>query len=213
MRFYKTARWVRQMFPQYIWKIETREPIIYLTFDDGPVPEVTEYVLDTLEQYQAKATFFCVGDNIRKHPDIYQKLIAGGHRTGNHTHNHLNGWKTVDAEYLENIGQCQQALQEVTPHPIKPKTLFRPPYGKVKRSQMRMLKAQYEVIMWDVLTYDFDAELTHEMCLEKAVQYTVPGSIVVFHDSVKSIDKVRYVLPRYLEHFAEQGFEFRRIGE
>lgn len=213
MRFFKTARWVRQMLPQYTWKIETPEPVIYLTFDDGPIPEVTAYVLDTLRQYNAKATFFCVGNNIKKYPEIYQKLIAGGHRTGNHTYNHLNGWKTVDNEYLSNVEQCQQVLQEAGMHTPTQKALFRPPYGKVKRSQLRILKAQYDVIMWDVLTYDFDPELAPELCLEKAIQYTVPGSIVVFHDSVKSIDKVRHVLPRYLEHFAERGFEFRCIGE
>ncbi|WP_299457871.1 polysaccharide deacetylase family protein [uncultured Microscilla sp.] len=211
MRFFRTAWWVRQMFPQYTWKIDTQHPTIYLTFDDGPIPEVTEYVLDQLKQYQAKATFFCVGDNVRKHPDIYQQVVVHGHRTGNHTYHHLNGWKTEDKEYLANIEQCYQTMNAASHSPHKP--LFRPPYGKVKRSQMKSLVTRYQVIMWDVLTYDFDPTLEPEVCLQKAIDYTTSGSIVVFHDSVKSIDKLRYVLPRYLAHFAEQGFGFEAIGD
>lgn len=211
MRFFKTAWWVRQMLPQYTWKIDTQQPTIYLTFDDGPIPEVTEYVLDQLKQYQAKATFFCVGDNVRKHPEIYQQLIAQGHRTGNHTYHHLNGWKTDDEAYLNNVEQCYQTMNEAGSQPLQP--LFRPPYGKIKRNQMKQLKARYRIIMWEVLTYDFDPTLAPEACLQKAIDCTSPGSIVVFHDSVKSIDKLRYVLPRYLAHFADKGFGFEAIGE
>ena len=211
MRFYKTAWWVRQVLPQYTWKVDTEEQVIFLTFDDGPIPEVTEYVLDQLEQYQAKATFFCVGDNVRKHPDIYNQVIAAGHQVGNHTFHHLNGWKTNDGVYLENIGQCRQIMQAQAEVELTSKPLFRPPYGKIRKNQMKQLSADYQVIMWDVLTYDFDAQLSPERCLEKAIAHTTAGSIVVFHDSVKSIDKLKWVLPRYLQHFTELGFGFRGI--
>lgn len=212
MRFFKTTWWVQQLLPQYTWKITTEEPKIYLTFDDGPIPEVTEYVLDLLQQYKARATFFCVGDNVRKYPEIYQRLITQGHRVGNHTFHHLNGWKTNDTKYLENIAQCREIMSDNYPENTRPpQLLFRPPYGKIRKSQMKRLSIDYQVIMWDVLTYDFDAELSAERCLEKAIEYTVPGSIVVFHDSIKSIDKLREVLPKYMEHFAKEGFVFDSI--
>ena len=216
MRFYKTAWWVRQVLPQYTWKITAQKPTIFLTFDDGPIPEVTDFVLEQLEQYKAKATFFCVGDNVRKYPEIYNRVIEGGHHVGNHTYNHLNGWKTNDKAYLDNIAQCQQVMVEnaseniAKEEPQKP--LFRPPYGKIRKQQMKQLSLDYQVIMWDVLTYDFDAQLSSERCLEKAIECTTSGSIVVFHDSVKSVDKLRQVLPQYLKHFAEKGFTFEAIN-
>jgi len=211
MRFFKTAWWVRQVLPQYTWKVNTQDPVIFLTFDDGPIPEVTEYVLEQLEPYQAKATFFCVGDNVRKHPEIYNQVIVAGHQVGNHTYHHLNGWKTEDTAYLANIAQCQEIMTDRTQTSLPSKPLFRPPYGKIRKNQMKQLSSDYQVIMWDVLTYDFDAQLSPERCLEKAIAHTTAGSIVVFHDSVKSIEKLKWVLPRYLQHFAEKGFAFKAI--
>ena len=196
----------RSVYPEFLWRIDDSEPIIYLTFDDGPIPNVTEFVLEQLDKFAAQATFFCIGDNVRKHRDVFYQVIEAGHLLGNHTFNHLNGWKTQDDEYLSNIDQCQQQLGIET-------TLFRPPYGRIKKSQAPHVLANYSVVMWDVLSGDFDPSLAPEVCLRKTLQYTEPGSIVVFHDSVKAFPTMRYALPRFLRYFAMRGYEFRALPQ
>lgn len=198
---------LRTVYPEFWWKVEDDvEPTIYLTFDDGPIPDVTEFVLEQLDKYAAQATFFCIGDNVRKHREIFYQVIEAGHMIGNHTFNHLNGWKTDDEQYLENIQLCQEQIGVET-------GLFRPPYGRIKKSQATLLLDTYAVVMWDVLTGDFDQTLSPEVCLRKTLQYTEPGSIVVFHDSLKAWPTMRYVLPRTLAYFAERGYSFRAVPQ
>ena len=160
-----------------VWSIKTTKKEVFLTFDDGPIPEVTPWVLETLKQYDAKATFFCVGDNVKKHPDIYRMIVDQGHKVGNHTMNHLNGWTNFNKTYFENIEKCNALIHS---------NLFRPPYGKIKPSQISHLKNDYRIIMWDVLTKDYDASVTGEYCFEKVKKNCKPGSIIVFHDSIKA---------------------------
>jgi peptidoglycan-N-acetylglucosamine deacetylase len=202
MYLVKTPNWLQSYFQDYTWKIDTSEKVLYLTFDDGPIPEVTPWVLKQLEVYNAKATFFCVGENIEKHPEIFQNLLIKGHSVGNHTYNHLNGWKTDKATYLKNTVQCA-ALMECH--------LFRPPYGRLTPAQAKALKLQYRIVLWDVLSGDFDPQITSEQCLQNILQNTENGSIIVMHDSLKAERHLIYVLPKVLAHFAELGFRFERI--
>lgn len=196
--------WIfRFLFPSFIWNIPTKEKELFLTFDDGPIPEVTEWVLDTLKFHGVKATFFCVGENIRKHPQVFQRIITEGHLVANHTQHHIKGTKFSTAEYLENVREC-----EATMRGYNSKNLFRPPYGKLKRSQRLELQKKYKIIMWEVLSADFDPKLTPEKCLEKTVQYSKEGSIVLFHDSVKTIQKIETVLPAYITIMKAKGFKF-----
>ena len=202
---------------------------IFLTFDDGPTPEITKFVLSELKKYNAKATFFCIGKNIKKHPEIFDEVISECHSVGNHTQNHLNGWKTEKGEYLENVLKCETNLQgfknlvglnkNETKNTYKvletlqekPK-LFRPPYGKIKKSQAKeVLKKGYKIIMWDVLSADFDTSISKEKCLENVLQNTKNGSIIVFHDSVKAAERMKYALPIVLKEFSEKGFVFKAI--
>lgn len=206
---FKTHRLIRAFYPELTWKIKTAEKILYLTFDDGPTPPVTGYVLDELRRFDAKATFFCVGDNIRKHPEILAEIRRNGHEIGNHTYNHLNGWKAPLNEYVENTLACQQAI-DAQPGQTKT-TLFRPPYGKIRKKQARQLLNNYTIIMWDVLTRDYDAALHEETCLLRSIKATEGGSIVVFHDSLKAEKKLKYILPRYLDHFSSAGYRFDKL--
>jgi len=176
-----------------------------LTFDDGPIPDVTEGVLETLQHYRAKATFFCIGDNIRKHPAVFRKIMAQGHAVGNHTYHHLNGWKTSHEEYLANVQQCAELLPPQT-------RLFRPPYGRVKRSQAREIMQTNRLVMWDVLSGDFAQEISPETCLSKTIQHTRPGSILLFHDSLKARRNMEYAVPRVLDHFSNLGFQFDSLS-
>ena len=196
--------WLKAFFPGLVWHIPTQEKKIFLTFDDGPIPDITESVLETLAHYKAKATFFCIGNNVQLHPDIFQMLLAQKHSIGNHTFNHMNGWKTEDAVYLDNIQQCDQALKVDT-------NLFRPPYGRIKKSQSKVVKKERQIVMWDVLSGDFSKEITQEVCLKKSIQYTRPGSIVLFHDSIKAAANMQYALPRFLDHFSNKGFSFEAL--
>lgn len=192
------------MYPSFVWSKPTAEKIIYLTFDDGPIPGVTEWVLDQLTQYQAKATFFCVGDNIRKHPAVYEQTLRQGHSVGNHTFNHLNGWQTETDAYLENFRQFEQTV----PRQVH---LFRPPYGRITRRQARIIRQTHQIVMWDVLSGDFDPKLDANVCLQQSIRHSGKGSIIVFHDSLKAQKNLLYVLPRYLTHFAAQGYRFNRL--
>nr|WP_305953229.1 polysaccharide deacetylase family protein [Emticicia oligotrophica] len=198
---------MRALYPNFVWRKPSTDKTIFLTFDDGPIPEVTEFVLETLEKYQAKATFFCIGDNINKHPEVFKRVIKEGHSVGNHTFNHLRGWATEDEQYLENTEKCKAEIEKFG---IKTQ-LFRPPYGRIKRSQARSILSTNEIIMWDVLSGDFSQDLTPETVLNKTIKYTESGSIVLFHDSIKANKRMAYALPKFLEHFSAQGFKFSKL--
>lgn len=186
-----------------IWQIPDRKKEIFLTFDDGPVPEATPKILEILAKYRAKATFFCVGDNITKYPEVYQQIIDAGHTTGNHTNNHLSGWNTNKEDYLENILACDKKVNS---------KWFRPPYGRINVAHIAAIKQQgFKIVMWSVLTQDYDVSLTGEEVLENALKYTTDGSIVVFHDSIKATGRVMYALPKYLEHFSRLGYTFSAL--
>ena len=202
----KTNWIIKKIFSNYVWNIPNTENKIYLTFDDGPIPEITEWVLEELKKHQVKATFFCIGDNIRKHPQIFNKIISEGHAIGNHTFNHLNGWKTTTETYLENFGQCEKIIQQSAINNLNAK-IFRPPYGKIKRSQAKAIrKLGYKIIMWDVLSVDFDSALSKEKCLENVLSNVESGSIIVFHDSIKAFKNLEYVLPKTLTYLKEKNF-------
>ena len=210
IQFFKTPSIVKHLSRELIWNIDTVSKEIYITFDDGPIPDLTNYILDTLDEFAASATFFCVGDNIDKFPDIFTELLKRGHEVGNHTYNHLRGWSTGKDDYLLNIEQCQSVISDL--HPPTGKPLFRPPHGQITKAQINALKDNYHIIMWDVLTYDFAPGLPKEKDLKKIIDHTRPGSIVVFHDNYKAENKLRYLLPNYLKHFSDQGYQFKKLN-
>lgn len=204
----KTPWWViKWIYPAYTWSMPaTREKkTLYLTFDDGPHPAATSFALDELKKYNAKATFFCVGKNVPAHPDIYKRILDEGHAVGNHTQNHVNGWKTEDAPYLENITTASKYIDS---------RLFRPPYGRITRFQARQVKEKLglQVIMWSVLSGDFDARLGGEDCWKNVRKSAANGSIIVFHDSENAMSRMAYSLPKVLEYFSAKGFVFNKIS-
>lgn len=199
MYFINAPFFLRWMYPGVTWNRSRIDKKIYLTFDDGPIPEITPWILDILKQNNIQATFFCVGENIIKYPEIFQRILNEGHRVGNHTFSHLKGWDTPDDVYIENIRQCQQYTKT---------NLFRPPYARAKKSQIKRLRKEYELIYWDVLSGDFDLSLSPESCYSNVLKYTKNGSILVFHDNLKAIPRVRYVLPRMIQHFSKLGYTF-----
>lgn len=199
----KTPEWVIKLFPKSTWRLPGNEKNIYLTFDDGPHPIITPFVLDELDKYGAKATFFCIGANVSRYPAVYENIIARGHASGNHTQNHLNGWKTRTSEYINNVLAARQQIKS---------DLFRPPYGRIKRKQHKALAEQdFQVIMWSVLSGDFDTKLNNEKCCRNVIDNAGKGSIVVFHDSDKAYEKLLYCLPQVLEHFTQLGYSFKKI--
>jgi peptidoglycan/xylan/chitin deacetylase (PgdA/CDA1 family) len=205
MYLVKTPWLLKKLYPRLTWDADKANRCIYLTFDDGPIPIVTPFVLNILKQYNAKATFFCIGDNIRKHPDIFEQLKADGHAIGNHTYNHLKGWKTEDKTYLDNFLQADKLIGG---------NLFRPPYGRIKRSQTKLLKQtrpDLKLVMWNVLSGDFDVNLKPDKCLENVINNTTSGDIVLFHDSLKAFDRLQYALPRAMEYWAAQGYTFTAV--
>jgi peptidoglycan/xylan/chitin deacetylase (PgdA/CDA1 family) len=202
--FVKTPWWLKKIYSSYTWSIPTKEKIIYLTFDDGPHPEITPFVLKELKSHNALATFFCIGKNVLAYPEVYKQILNEGHSVGNHTQNHLNGWKTSNDDYMKDIAEAANYIDS---------NLFRPPYGKITMFQAKNLQAALKarkpkVIMWDVLSADFDEKITNEQCLQFVILKSLPGSIVVFHDSEKASLKMQYALPRVLHHFSEKGFRF-----
>jgi len=207
---FKTPAPIRWIYPDLTWRGTSGDKIIYLTFDDGPVEGPTQFVLDKLDKYDAKATFFCVGENVVKNPYLLLDMVERGHKIANHTFNHLDGWKTPVDDYLQNIHKCQKEIDEIISR--RGDKLFRPPYGKIKKAQIKKLKPEYITIMWDVLSGDFHIKLTPETCLEKSISHSRDGSIVIFHDSGKAFDKLKYILPKYLEHFSSRGYRFKRLS-
>lgn len=211
---HRTPFFLPLLYPSLTWRIPATGKELYLTFDDGPVSGPTDFVLETLLRFHAKATFFCIGDNIRKYPEVFRKISANGHAVGNHTFNHLNGWKTNPSSYLENIEQCNNEIKShVTDLKDKDREslLFRPPYGRITRNQISALK-DFKIIMWDVLSVDYNNSLASEKCLRNTIGATRAGSIIVFHDSYKAEKNLTYVLPRFVEHFSAQGFEFKILS-
>ena len=209
MNWIKTHWIIKKLFSNYVWDIPNHENKVYLTFDDGPIPEITQWTLNQLKEYDAKATFFCIGDNIRKYPEIFKKIINEEHSIGNHTFNHLNGWKTSTTDYIENSKLYETEHCKLSNENCQ---LFRPPYGKIKPSQSKALrKLGYKIIMWDVISYDFDQTITKETCLENVLKNMQPGSIIVFHDSIKAFSNLEFVLPRTLEFLKKNGFVCEKL--
>jgi peptidoglycan-N-acetylglucosamine deacetylase len=203
LNFYRTPFLLPLLYPHLLWRIPSTEKIIYLTFDDGPVPGPTEFVLDVLEKEHAQATFFCIGENVTRNPEVFRKLTDSHHALGNHTYNHLKGWNCSTEQYTANTAKCGEVIKEEN-------MLFRPPYGRITRSQIRAL-AQYQIVMWDVLTHDYLASLSEEKCLRESIAATRPGSIVVFHDSYKAEKNMMYTLPRFIDHFRNQNYVFKSL--
>jgi len=206
MSFYwvKTSRIIKKLFPQFVWEKKNNTKKVYLTFDDGPTPEITKWTLAQLKIYHAKATFFCIGNNVERFPKIFKAVIDEGHTIGNHTFNHLNGWKTDTATYIENVLLCQKKMDVFCEN----RYLFRPPYGKLKRSQSKKLRELgYQIIMWDVLSADFDTGISKEKCLKNVLNNVQLGSIIIFHDSVKASKNLQYSLPITLQFLKENNFE------
>lgn len=196
--FYKTPYLFRVAFPKLVWQINTSKKEVYLTFDDGPNPEVTTYVMDELEKYGFKATFFCIGDNVRKYPDTFNEILSRGHGVGNHTFYHVNGWRTPVQDYMNEIDKCSDLV---------PGRIFRPPYGRITGAQRRILKGKYKIIMWTLLSWDFKKTFKPKRSLWKLKRYTRKGSIVVFHDSIKSRANLKSVLPEYLAYLHKEGYQ------
>lgn len=202
--FVKTPWWLKKLYPECVWQMPGQQKKIYLTFDDGPHPVATPFVLEQLKKYNAKGTFFCIGKNVDEYPFLYEEILDDGHMAGNHTYNHLNGWKTEDAVYMDNVAQAKKRIDS---------TLFRPPYGRASKFQLKLLRQQGLIpVMWTVLSGDFDTELSNEKCLRNVIRNTGNGSIVIFHDSAKAFERLEYVLPRVLEHFSALGFQFEKIA-
>lgn len=207
MYFIKTPWWLKSLYLDLTWHIKEEGKTYYITFDDGPHETATPFVLDQLKKYNAKATFFCLGKNVAAYPEIYQRILAEGHSTGNHTYNHVNGWKTSDDHYVQEVENASKLIHS---------NLFRPPYGKIKRSQQKKLKTKnpkLKTVMWDVLSGDFDPDLGPEDCLNNVLKNTRPGSIIVFHDSTKAFHRMQHTLPKMLEHFSQLGYQFKALPQ
>jgi peptidoglycan-N-acetylglucosamine deacetylase len=210
MRYFIKTPWLlKKMYSSYIWNIQTKEKILYLTFDDGPHPAATPFVLDELNKYQAKATFFCIGKNVLSGPAIYKRILDEGHAVGNHTQHHLNGWKTKDNVYLEDVAEAAKYIDS---------NLFRPPYGRIRTFQAKNIhhvikNPGAKIIMWSVLSADFDPGVSKEECLQHVILNSTKGSIIVFHDSEKAFPRLEYALPAILKFFVEKGFRFESLRE
>ncbi|MGV6846447.1 MAG: polysaccharide deacetylase family protein [Lutibacter sp.] len=206
----KTPEIVKKLFYHWNWQLSKKEKVIYLTFDDGPTPQITQWVLQQLKAYNAKATFFCIGKNVKKHPKLFEEIINQNHHIGNHTHDHLNGFHYPNEFYLNEVLKAEEVFKNSSEN-FKGK-LFRPPYGKLKLSQGRLLRKNgFKIVMWDVLSGDFDTKITNEKCFENVIKGTNNGSIIVFHDSAKATKKVKYALPRILEYYDYLGYQFKAI--
>lgn len=192
----------RVLFPECVWRLHNNDKTVYLTFDDGPIPEVTPWVLDLLDSYNIKATFFCVGDNVKRNPELFQEIKRRGHSVGNHTMNHLQGIKTTSRRYLRNVAEANELINS---------PFFRPPHGLLRWEQASVLREHYTIIMYDVVSRDYNRKLTGEQVLNIVKRYTRQGSIIVFHDSLKAEKNMKYALPRAIEWLKEQGYKFERL--
>lgn len=206
--FHRAPCFLPWLYPNLVWRISTAGKELFLTFDDGPIPGPTDFVLETLKKYSCKATFFCIGDNILKHPTVFKKIVDDGHVIGNHTFNHLKGWSTPLAKYVDNVKQFDSQL--IIDNCQLKIEFFRPPYGRITRNQIKVL-SKYKIIMWDVLTIDYNKNVSPEACLNNSIRATRPGSIIVFHDSLKAERNMTYALPRFIEYFLEQGYVFKSL--
>ncbi len=207
MYWAKTPSWFKSFFPKgLVWDMPPGdEPAVYITFDDGPHPTATPYALEQLDKYDAKATFFCVGNNVTRYPDVYNAVLQRGHTTGNHTFDHMSGWKNDVNAYLKNIEHARQYISS---------NLFRPPYGRIKYSQVRRIRQQYpemKIIMWDILCGDFQKETSLQQCVDNVLHHIKPGSIVIFHDSTKAWDRMSYALPHVLEYCHSKGWKMKAL--
>lgn len=203
---HRTPFFLPLIYPSLTWRIPSRENELYLTFDDGPVNGPTDFVLEQLKSFNIKATFFCIGDNVRKHPEVFRKIIADGHSIGNHTFNHVNGWKTPTSIYTENVRRFDEQVNE---HSVS-SLLFRPPYGKITFRQISALR-DYRIIMWDVLSKDYSNNIKPDQCLKNTIAASRPGSVIVFHDSFKAEKNLLYTLPRFINHFKEKNYAFKPL--
>jgi peptidoglycan-N-acetylglucosamine deacetylase len=205
--FIKTPWLAKKLFNQYIWNLPRNERAVYLTFDDGPHPTITPWVLEQLKQYNAHATFFCVGENVSQYPAVYQRILAEGHAVGNHTQHHPNGWHTATEAYLADVREGAQHIQS---------SLFRPPYGRIRKEQAKGVKAllgsNTKIIMWDVLSCDFDPTFSKAQCLKNVLKHAEAGSIIVFHDSEKAAPNMQYALPVVLQELAAKKYAFKCIA-
>lgn len=192
--------WLRWMFPRALWRMDKTERAVYLTFDDGPVPQSTPFILDTLREYGARATFFMVGDNVRKYPELFKMIVDAGHQVGNHTYNHLGGLKHMTKTYLDNTEKANELIHA---------HLFRPPHGWMRPLEYYILRNRYKIIMWDLVTRDYSKWMTAEDIIKNVKTYTRKGSIITFHDSLKSIDKLHRALPESLRWLRDEGYEFK----
>jgi peptidoglycan-N-acetylglucosamine deacetylase len=204
MAYWHISKWMKMLYPGIIWDIRNAGNTLFLTFDDGPTPEITEEVLRILNSFNAKATFFCLGRNVERHPDIYEEVLNQGHLTGNHTYSHLKGWKTKNSEYIHDIELATKFINS---------NLFRPPYGQIRRSQISKLKNKYRIILWEVMSHDYEQRVSKERSFKALLRYTKQGSILVFHDSAKAYHKLIYILPRLLEHYSAKGYSFKTLPE
>ena len=194
------AVYLRWLYPRALWRMDRHERAVYLTLDDGPIPEATPFILDVLKEHGVKATFFMVGDNVRKYPDLYQRVLDEGHQVGNHTHNHISGLRRSLREYSYNVEKANAYIKS---------NLFRPPHGWMRITQYALLRRKYKVVMWDLVTRDYSKWMTAENVISNVKRYARNGSIITFHDSVKSIDKLRTALPESIKWLKEQGYEFK----
>jgi peptidoglycan-N-acetylglucosamine deacetylase len=202
MAYWHISNWMKKIYPDVIWDKRETGKKLYLTFDDGPTPVITEQILDILDKYQAKATFFCLGRNVERHPEIYQKILNRGHQTGNHTYSHLKGWETRNKEYFQDIELAGVYINSL---------LFRPPYGRIKRAQIKYLKKKYQLVLWDVMSHDYQKLWSKERCLKAVMNYSREGSIIVFHDSEKAAEKVFYILQNILDYYTRKGYIFESL--
>lgn len=206
IQIHKTPVLVRKAYPSLTWDRSSKDEI-FLTFDDGPHPEVTRWVLEELGKFGAMGTFFCVGENIRKYRSTAEEVVAQGHLIGNHTQNHLKGWNTTTAKYLENVAECEEEIVGVQPQSA---SIFRPPYGRIKKAQVKALRTTYQIVMWSHLSWDFDRQLDVQKSLRN-LRKAGPGSIVVFHDSNKAFKNLKALLPEMLTYWASLGYKFRTL--
>lgn len=214
----KTPGFVKTLFPNFIWNIKTDKKELYLTFDDGPTPEITEWVLQVLNDFNARATFFCIGNNIEKHPEIFQHIIAEGHTIGNHTYDHLKGWKHKTKDYIKDVLKTQDIINfqfensNIKNGNAAMAALFRPPYGKLKNNQSKaILEFGYKIILWDVLSYDWDRSVNENTCYNNIILATKEGSIIVFHDSIKASRNLKSALPKVLAYYTDKGYVFKGL--